>query len=275
MKVWELHTSLARSIGDPIIKDDGTLYSVADAINNLPLNDGVRYTKDIRDSYLNKAMSSVQLEIMKQFISLPRYMRSRYLQQLFTTMGQTYWNNININGQPTDQLHIYSIILFTKNTFPYNEGSAIWTDPRKHPSTAIDNEWNIRNLTILDETAMAAYVGSNTNIAPDLVSFVSTRAGYEYFGLAGREIEFLKAISNEINPPTDVARVEISYLKASPTIDNYSAYDNVPFEPNLLPHALNKAIMYAHLDSGELGAAYQAVPFIDGINLGVTQNANA
>lgn len=197
MKVWELHTSLARSIGDPIIKSDGNLYDASDAIAGTLLNDGVRYTKEIRDSYLTKAMLSVQLDIVRQCISLPRSYASKFIQRLFTQMGQTYTLNINVNGQPTDQLFIYSVLLFTKEGFPWNEGARIWTDPIKHPSTQIDSAWNMRSLPILNETDMSAYVGANTNINPDLIAFVTTRAGYEYVGLAGGEIDFLKAISDE------------------------------------------------------------------------------
>lgn len=276
MKVWELHTSLARSIGDPIIKDDGNLYGASDAIANSLLYDGVRYTKDIRDSYLTKAMLSVQLDVIRQCISLPRSHASKILQRLFSQMGQTYTLSINVNGQPTDQLFVYSAILYTKEGFPHNEGAKIWADPVKHPSTVIDTQWNIRNLPILNESDMSAYIGSNTNITPDLIAFVTTRAGYEYIGLAGGEIDFLKAISDEAAIATDVVRLQISYLKRSPDVSRMSPNDNIQFEENFLPHVLNKAIMYAHLDSGELGAAYQAIPFIDQISIGVPQqDANA
>lgn len=273
MKVWELHTSLARSIGDPIIKSDGTLYSEQDALNDIPLLDGVRYTKSIRDDYLNRAMLHVQFDILKNLIPLPRNTITRLLQRLFTQMGQTYTTNININGQPDNQIFIYNILLYSKKTFPYNEGSPVFIDPMKTPTAVIDKEWNIRNLPIMDETSMANYVGSNTNILPDLTAYITTRGGFEYFGLAGKEIEHLKSLSDEAAKPEDVVKLEISYFKRADDVSNLLPNDYVPFEEIMLPYVLNRAIMMSHVDSGEMGSVYQAIPFIESMQMGVQKDA--
>lgn len=265
MIVWSLHDSLARSIGDPLIKNDGNNYIQLDAINVVPLPDGVRYTHAIRCHYLNKAMKAIQREALNNVVALSRYRASVILQRLFPSMTVKYVINIDGLGvQPADQLFIYHVLLASKNIFPAREEIR----PNQFVAGVLDDR-TVRNIPILDEVT-ALYVGAKGgSIRPDLVAYTSSYQGMEWLGLIGKEIEDL--INESTVNPVDL---EISYLPEAPDISKLLPNDNLNFESTWESLLLSKAIMYAQMDSGELGASYQAIPFLE-TGLRSMNNGNA
>jgi hypothetical protein len=265
MVVWELHDSLARSIGDPLIKDNGTNYTLQDANSGVPMPDGVRYTTAIRNQYLNKAMLSIQNEALKTVAGLSRFRASVILQRLFPSMLTKYTLPVTALGvQPSDQLFIYTVLVASDGIFPNGEQTT--SDAFKVTATPRDAR-SVRNIPILDYSTVMMQNARGGAIRPDLMAYTSSYGNAQWLGLSGREIVDME------NSMSKDHTLEISYFPLAPRVDNLAPSAYVEFEPTWEPTILNKAIMYAQLDSGELGAAYQAVPFIEQMSRG--SNANA
>ena len=261
---WELHDSLARSIGDPLIKDDGLSYAQGDAIAGIPIPDGVRYTTAIRDHYLNKAMLAIQRDIMNQVASLSRYRASIILQRIFPSMTKQY--SVNISGmgvQPADQLHIYNVWLYSANMFPAGErlrANAL--------NNAVDGR-TVRNVPVIDLSTMSHINASPGNIKPDLVGYTTSLQGVEWLGLSGTEVDDMVFQDQTATLPEDEITLVVNYYPTAPDVSKIASIDNIDFEHTWSGNLLSRAIMYAHQDSGELGASYQSVPFIESIRTGV------
>ena len=63
-------------------------------------------------------------------------------------------------------------------------------------------------------------------------------------------------------------------MPEAPDISKLLPNDNLNFENTWESLLLSKAIMYAQMDSGELGASYQAIPFLE-TGLRSMNNGNA
>lgn len=265
MVVWELHDSLARSIGDPLIKDNGLNYTLQDANSDIALPDGVRYTTSIRNHYINKAMLAIQNEALKATVGLSRFRASVIMQRLFPSMTKKYMLPVTALGvQPANQFFIYTVLLATDGIFPANEQTR--SDAFKANDNPIDNR-QVRNVPILDYAVISHINARGGTIRPDLMAYVTSYANVQWLGLSGREIVDME------NTMSREHTLEVTYLPLAPNITLLSPNSTVEFEPTWEPTLLSKAIMYAQMDSGELGASYQAVPFLEQIGGGNNGNA--
>jgi len=268
MKVWELHDSLSRSIGDPLIKDDGTNYTLQDANAGIVLPDGVRYTNAIRNHYLNKAMLAIQNEALKAVIGASRYRASVILQRLFPSMTKKYILPVTALGvQPANQLFIYTVILASDGIFPANEQTR--SDSFKANASPIDSR-SVKNIPVMDYSTVMALNARGGAIRPDIMAYTSSYGNVQWLALSGREIMDME---NSIGSVEHT--LEVSYLPLAQRVETLLPTEDVEFEPTYEPAILNRAIMYAQMDSGELGVSYQAVPFLEQVSGGSHGSNNA
>jgi len=265
MKAWELHDSLARSIGDPLIKIDGSLY-LGDGI----IPDGVRYTKAIRDQYLNRAMLMIQRDYLNKVAGLPRFKAAQILQRAFPSMTRTF--RVNVEGlgmQPGDMLYVYSVAISTRYIYPYNEQAK--SDIFKADPNFVD-KGQVKEIPIYEQSVAYKINLRGGTIRQDLCAFVTSNGNYEWVGLLGRELDDMLSSTNLYEHT-----LEISYLPIAPRMENYNYDDEVEFEATYEPAIINRAILYAQFDSGEIGTPTQAVQLLEVLSGEITggNNGNA
>jgi hypothetical protein len=233
MQVWELHDSLARSIGDPLILDNaGTPanYTANDALAVVTLPDGVRYTKALRDTYINKALLKVLQELITGIAkeAPTRTILSRIVETLTPQMS-LYDTNLSANDIATGNN-------LTRNCFMvYSLLGGLEVDIPLYSYRIISESMStvFYNTATLPMEPLAIL----TNILPHREFIRPTRYDHDLYFL--------------------------SYLGYPDDVSLLNPNNNIFYEDTLLPSVLTKAILYAQLDSGELGSAHQSVPLIE------------
>lgn len=109
MKVWEAHRDLSNSIGDSVYCD----------INTNPIPDGVRYSKELRDSYLYRAMLEINQQNLDLVKNVPNKVASILLDKLYSSLKTKVRFSLNGNTDfaitphinPTGRLNHWDVFL--------------------------------------------------------------------------------------------------------------------------------------------------------------------
>lgn len=227
-----LHSALSRSLGDPVV------YNAAGSTRNEKLVDGIRYSVDIRDHYLQRAMQSIVSGHISKALSLPRQTAHEYLSRVFPTFLRRIQWNASIDGLsiPTttanDILWIYSVSVESL------QGS-------------------------LSEGRVALPVLNASDVVRNTMSRTPTQQA-DPMAVVYRNGAYLDLRFYHL----DVAEpsIELYYLPQPPVISSIDADAEVVWEEILFSQVLYIATTLGQFDSQELGVASQAIPLIGGMN---------
>jgi len=155
VKVYEAHLWLASSLGDSIIVDD---------INGI-IPDGVRYSKDLRDSYLYRAMLDIYKKAIERTVILSKQIASQVIYYTFPNMikelltNPLQGNNLNLDIFDYKPLYIISI-----EATDLNDDSTYPIPVRDHyKGVYLKNSRNVQNhdafctLVSLDDKTLLNY----------------------------------------------------------------------------------------------------------------------
>lgn len=122
IRIHEIHEQLSSSLGDIVY------------CNNTNIPDGARYTKALRDSYLQRSILETYRRIISQAIGIPRQNVVALLQSLFphqtfsTTIIPQQLNDSNGNPLPNEywgsvpkMIYVYNGSLHTQNLYTPNK----------------------------------------------------------------------------------------------------------------------------------------------------------
>lgn len=291
MEYWHLHNALAKSLEDPMLKDNGMLYTRNDASQNEPLPDGVRYSKEMRDDYLFRACQAILLQGVKGTLGMNRSQASRVLSEMFPSMKRNFRVLFSALGvQPSDMLFIYSVRLICPLKGYLGTTNQYHFDPEH--SDELDPNIVTRDVPLVNVDEFSDIVASNSVYNADLVAADSAYGDGQNIELGTRHwlkvggnhtFHYLqwdkKYGSGDANSNEEGVSLDVEYLPFLLPFYEYqpmtTIYDSngiphqefakIPFEPVWETTILTKAIGLAHLDSGQLGAAYQAAPYLEKI----------
>jgi len=289
MEYWHLHNALAKSLEDPMLLDNGELYTRTHALSSKPLPDGVRYSKEMRDDYLFRACQGVLLQGIKGVMGMPRSQSSKVLSQMFPSMKKNFRLLFSALGvQPADMLYIYSVRLVCPLRGYLGTTGSYHFDPEYSDTT--DPETVTRDIPVVAVDEFSDIVASNSVYNSDLVATDSAYGSGQSVDLATKHwlklggnhmFHYLQwdkkygsgdARNNENGVSLDVEYLyflqpfyDLGVTTSPPGTPNYKRLTEVPFEPVWETTILTRAAALAHLDSGQLGAAYQAAPYLEKI----------
>lgn len=293
MEYWRLHSNLARSLEDPLIKFDGTEYTAADADTNAALPDGVRYSKELRDDYLFRACQSILLQSIKAVAGMRRQEATHILTKMFPAMTRNFRVMFkSLGAQPADMLFIYSV----RMTCPKKAYLGTYNEFHADPEHIVGSIPDVvtRHVPIIETSEFSDIVASNSLYNNDLVATATGLApsdvleggNFQWLQIGGNHtfhyLQYdekygsLSAAANDMG-----VNLDIEYLPYVLPFNTYEPkYDIVdsstgmvvdqklsiiPFEPVWETTIITKALSLAHLDSGQLGAAFQTAPYLEKI----------
>lgn len=293
MEYWKLHSNLARSLEDPMIKDNGEEYVQLDAFTNSPLPDGVRYSKELRDDYLFRACQGVLLQSIKAVAGMRRQEATHILTKMFPAMTRHYRVLFSALGvQPKDMLYIYAVRLVCPTKAYLGTLNKFHADPA-HVDGPIPDIVT-REVPLVETSEFSNIVASGTLYNNDLVACSTAytasdnlaAGNYHWLQIGGNHtFHYLqwdtKYGSGDASNNEEGICLDVEYLPHMlPLIGwepSYEVLDPVsgvpvrrdlsivPFEPVWESTIITKALSLAHLDSGQLGAAFQSAPYLEKI----------
>lgn len=288
MILWELHDALARGLEDPLINIDGTNYNAGHALSGINVPDGTRYTTAIRNDYLYRAMKSVMSEARQAIISLPYRKASQILERIFPTMiYDLVFRMKDLGNQLSGKYWVLNVTL-SSGLVRDGTGSKVWADKVLAPNIDIFSSQNTQGNVVIyrpDQTINLPIMLTSQidEIAPNYidnhnaVAMVVAYDDYVWLGLAGKDIKMYAAadLLPDNHPQQTDAWINLRYIHDCPDTRLLNAYTVLPqggyeitrveFEPAFESTIINRALVMAHHDSGELGASYQSVPFLENL----------
>jgi len=278
MLYWKLHDELARGLEDPLININGDFYAENYAKLDFVIPDGVRYTKSIRDAYLYRAMKSIMLEAKQAVMSLPYKRASQILERMFPTMIYDLVFRLKDLGiQLAGKYWILNVTL-TSDLVREEIGLKSWVDATLAPAVTtfvnqstqgpvvIYNPSRSINLPIIT-TSKIDEIAPEHNFNHNAVAIVTAYDDYAWLSLGGKDILMYSAADLDA---TAEAWLGLRYIHDVPDVSTLRALNpdtnelqRVEFEPVFYSNIINRALVMAHHDNGELGASYQAIPFIE------------
>jgi hypothetical protein len=228
----ELHSILSKLIGDPVN---------VDFVNNI-IPDGVRFFRDARTHYLQRALDEIQGQLVQQLITLPPEIKSSVAYQLFPTtikktrvaVNTTNWNNDLELLIPELQDNNIKAVSFIAATLYQDYTDVPFESQGIYP------------LPIKDAVAANALVNSRNVQRPD--PFVTP---FVYIGNDNRVYNTLKIYYPSDAVDGDTVEIEVTYIPAVQLLNTLNVDDIVIYENIYLNQAIVQASMYAKQDSQE------------------------
>lgn len=221
----QLHNTLSYMIGDPIVVPNNGNY------NTIP--DGVRYSRELRTSYLQRALDENIGEVVQQLVSAPYDVRSQVVHLLFpltlkrisiplnydTTLTQSEVTSVT-NANLRAVIYVGALISSDDDTFyPLPIKDAI----------GVNSVINSRNVQIADPfLTTQTYIDLNNTRQNTLFLFNPQGA------LNGNTYE-----------------LHLTYLSYPPILSTLNIEDIVEYENMYLNKVFEKAKRYAMIDSQE------------------------
>jgi hypothetical protein len=225
MLVADAHRELSLSLGDSVI-------IASPPASNTVIPDGVRYTKTIRDSYLNRAMLTIYSKVLKQVAPLPRQIGSDIIGKMFPT-------GIKFAIVNTDR------VIDTSTLFPpggtFTELPPIYIlSIYAYDNGNVDADGNMIPVPIKDAHRTAALSNARNVQKPDLYCTIDRNVvgGSTNIHLYGDFTDYftlgIRWLSSPINPSTQTAD------------------QSLDIDEHFIPEVLTLATVYGYQDSQEL-----------------------
>jgi hypothetical protein len=275
MLVYELHESLSRVLGDTIFYDSTQL----DRKSMLGENQSARFSVQIRDSYLTRAMRTIQMNIKsaikdeKQYSDIlfrmfPEQMREERLDSLFPTFPYI----------PVEQkiYHIYSLRMLIYRTdgirskvlFPltpfYTGTNQGYVNVTRDNNVKSDNEHTIylqdlhyQNYAEVPVVSPAKFAKTCNSRTIGEIGAIATITNYQNIQLQvidGLEFNFtsLGAIYEYItNNPTFEVRINsnVMYIPVAMDLSELGVEDRIPFDDIYINEIIKLASFFAQVDN--------------------------
>lgn len=240
MLVWEVHKALAAAINDPIEID----------ITTGAIPDGVRYSRFLRSSYIDRAILHILSSHLKQAIGQNENDQGTIIYGLYPTFTRT--NTIVPFAYTSNAEYTYPLpasFVTAENNAPVYvlDASYLYEIPPVvpgQPVTTTREQLPIVSTLNFNEIVSRKYHA--THYADSIATYYGSSNGLRIYNSKNIDIT---------NPPS---KIEINYLPYPTPIEQLNWDDPVDFEHMYLSVALVKAALYAANDSGEINEQIMA-----------------
>lgn len=257
MRLYELHLTLAASIGDPV------RYNSSGVTKEDRFVGAVRYSAFNRDSYLKRAMSKIYADALSILARLSKNERANRLSVFFPTSTKLVFGNV-FQGQPSpyilipDLYYAYSLMLKFKYFAPFLRGHVhgpvgVTLDSDGHYIGGV-------NVPIVDSRELYQKQGRHTVQSNEPLAHV---IGYNQAVPSGSNPKgtFIQFVSNNfisdmtamiVDNGEQAVAYEIAYLATVPDLHSLDTEEYVDFEETYLHEILRYATYFALLDSEDM-----------------------
>lgn len=228
MTVAQAHTELAASLHDVIY------------VNGSTIPDGVRFSKDQRGAYLDRAIYSTLLNILSMILYLPQKVRAEALLRLFPTFVR--YKVINVSSFNNDEHVTYEL----PNDFTTTESFAPLAIINAEYDYGVDGKEKLAIVPSSDYTAFTARRFKGNHYSDTICTYGS---------LIGTQGQF--TIYNSKNEDTGTAptTIRVQILPYPTSLRSAAASATVDFEPMYWGSIIGKATLYGLYDSGDVPEA--------------------
>lgn len=269
MTVSELHIALANSLGDYII------YNPSGSSRLLQLPNGVRYSTALRDSYLTRAMRTIQEKAFKMLVNHTSQDISLILNRVFpiqvilysTSFGSTVSNiSIILPSNMPDFIHCYGLLARPTNISPTNPVSLT-------PYLT----GNIRGLNGTNPNSNE-HVISDVSFIPivDFIGGIARRGGNKLNGISNyayiRNNKIIDVIIGKWSVRSRLINsiaFDLYYFPVAQDVSTLAPTANVLFEDMYFQDIIRIASLYANADSQQPDA-FQTIIALEGVNANYT-----
>lgn len=235
-----LHNQLAYIIGD----------SIAPITSNI-IPDGQRFSKQLREVYLQRALDEVLSEIINQLVSLPASIKSEVASKLFpttltttTVLATLVPNSVNatrFGGESTIQAFTTlapRIAMFVTATYNASTGTSLVNGQIPRVT---------KPIPIHDPIRANSLINSRSTQTPDMFFKSIT-----YADGSGQWVNDLYLYDYQGEVSSGDSYISISYIEYPVLLNTLTNYtDVIKFEDMYMNRVYQKAAMYARIDSQE------------------------
>lgn len=247
MKVWELHKALADAVGDNADIDSSNLY------------DGVRYSKEERDSYLYQALIRVFTKLVNPILRLPRKQMIEMVERYFPNMVKRV--QVTTIYEPNDQ--IYKFIgnpTFTSGnsgTVEMNEPAVVISLYLKQ-SSKLDGKRRGIPIPFKNSSEVSALINSRTSFLPDTFFTYSKILEDYHFEIHDYQGELEDRLSYY---ESDV--FELTFLPYPINPSTQAIGDDIDIETAYVDMVIGTAIILMGRDDQEIEGIERVMPLIE------------
>lgn len=234
-----LHNQLAYIIGDSIAP-----------ITNSTIPDGQRFSRQLREVYLQRALDEILSEIINQLVSLPNDIKSDIASRLFPTTLTT--TTVQANLVANAVANVFGGETRVTGISALGLRAAMFITATYNASTS-DNLVNgqiprvTKPIPIHDPIRANSLINSRSTQTPDV--FFKAITG-QPAGITGQWINdlYLYDYQGEISGG---GYISVSYIEYPPLLNTLAWNTVVKFEDMYMNKVYQKAAMYARIDSQE------------------------